>query len=150
MDPVLLILAGKALQLVSPYLATGGEKIAESLGEGIGNQVREALGRIRARFRSDPARAVVLERYAVDPQANEGEAKVALAEAMDEDAGFRAEIERDVNRFGSVLSIVQRIKDGEEVTGVEIQQVKSGLIQVHQEVEKGKNVVGAKIHTFGG
>lgn len=149
MDPVLMTLAGKALQLVAPYLAKGGEKVAEALGEEIGVQVKGLVERIRARFRRQPADAGVLDRYAADPGAVEGEARETLAREMEADPAFRAEVEREVKRFGPVLSVVQRIKNGEEVTGAEIETVKKGLIQVHQEMDVGKKVVGAKIGTFG-
>lgn len=149
MDPVLMTLAGKALQLVAPYLAKGGEKVAEALGEEIGSQVKGLVERIRARFRREPAKAEVLDQYAADPAANEGVAQATLAREMEADPAFRAQVESDVNRFGPVLSVVQRIREGNEVTGAEIENVKKGLIQVHQELEKGDHIVGAKIGNFG-
>lgn len=149
MDPVLMVLAGKALQLVAPYLAKGGGKVAEVLGEEIGTQVKGLLGRIRARFRREPAHTDVLDRYAADPAANEGALQATLAREMETDPAFRAEVERDVNRFGPVLSVVQRIREGKEVTGAEIDAMKKGLVQVHQEMDRGENVTGARIKDFG-
>jgi len=149
MDPVLMTLAGKALQLVAPYLAKGGEKVAEALGEEIGAQVKGLVERIRARFRREPAKAEVLDQYAADPAANEGAAQATLARELEADPAFRAEVEADVNRFGPVLSVVQRIKEGKEVTGAEFDEVKKGLIQVHQEMDKGEKIVGFKGKIFG-
>ena len=149
MDPVLMTLAGKALQIVAPYLAKGGEKVAEALGEQIGTQVKGLVERITARFRREPAQAQVLDAYAANPAANEGAVQNALARELEADPAFRAEVEQDVNRFGSVLSVVQRIKEGKEVTGAEIDEVSEGLIQVHQEIEKGEKIVGFKGGSFG-
>ncbi len=150
MDPVLMALAGKALQLVGPYIARGGEKVAEALGEQIGKQVGGLVERIRAWFGRDPAGAQVLERYGSDPEANRAAAQQALAEGMDRDPAFRTELEREVNRFGPVLSVVQRIQDGERITGAEIRSITQGLVQVHQDVGTARDVTGAKIDTFGG
>lgn len=150
MDPVLMALAGKALQLVGPYIAKGGEKVAEALGEQIGTQLGGLVERIRARFRRDPAGAQVLDRYGADPRANEAAAQQVLAEEMERDPAFRTELERDVNRFGPVLAVVQRIQDGERITGAEIGTITRGLVQVHQDVGTARDVTGAKIDTFGG
>lgn len=149
MDPVLMTLAGKALQLVAPYLAKGGEKVAEALGEQIGGQVKGLVDRITARFRREPAQAQVLDEYAADPAANEGAAQATLARELEADPTFRAQVEQDVNRFGPVLSVVQRIKEGKEVTGAEFDEVRKGLIQVHQEIDKGENIIGIRGGSFG-
>lgn len=149
MDPVLMTLAGKALQLVGPYLAKGGEKVVEALGEQIGAQVKGLVERISARFRREPAQAQVLDEYAADPAANEGAAQATLARELEADPTFRARVEQDVNRFGPVLGVVQRIKEGREVTGAEIDEVRKGLIQIHQEIDKGEKIVGFKGGSFG-
>lgn len=149
MDPTLMTLAGKALQLVAPYVARGGAKVADALGEAIGAQLKEVVDRIRARFRLNPENASMLEQYAEDPTSNEPKARAALAREMEADPGFRAEIAAGVKRFGPVLNIVQRIRDGENVTGVEIESVRNGLMQVHQAMDRANGVVGAKINTFG-
>ena len=149
MDPVLLTLAGKALQLVAPYVARGGEKVAEALGEEIGAQVKGLVERIRARFRREPANAEVLDQYAADPQANEGAAKATLARELEADPAFRAQVEADVNRFGTVLSVVQRVKEGRVIDAGEIENAKNALLQYVQEADKVDEMRGPKIRNLG-
>jgi peptide subunit release factor 1 (eRF1) len=72
-----------------------------------------------------------------------------LQEKLAQDKDLVDELTQLLNEMGPTVEIIQRMKEAEEVIGLEAQEMAGGQARVEQEMDKGKKITGAKIDRLG-
>ena len=150
MDPVTL--AASVAALVAPYLRKAGEEFVGEAGQYVQKKAGELWGKLRAKFDSDPRTKAVLDAFEADPETGSEEFKGAIEEKATSDKpwsdGLAAEVTEIKKRAPGVL-VVQRMGQAERLVGVEAGRIKSGKVEVQQDVENAKDVIGVKVDEIG-
>lgn len=72
-----------------------------------------------------------------------------LNEKLAQDKDFADELAHLLKEMGPTLEIVQKMKEAEDVTGLEAEDMSRSKAKVRQDIEKAEKVTGAKIDRIG-
>jgi hypothetical protein len=72
-----------------------------------------------------------------------------LQERLAEDEDLANELRRLLQDMGPELDIIQKIDVGENVIGLEADEMTGGKAKIEQDIKEAKNVTGAKIKRIG-
>ena len=72
-----------------------------------------------------------------------------LQEKLSSDSGLAEELTAALKDLGPQLHIIQVMSEGTNVTGLQADEMTDGQVSVTQEIERGKDVVGAEIKKIG-
>lgn len=150
MDPV-SIAAGVGA-LLAPYLKKAAEEFAGEAGKYAQEKAKALWEKLRAKFESDPPAEKTLERFEADPDGARSDFEAQVKKKAEEDPSLRDELAQalaEVKRQAPHVKVVQRIKEAEELTGVEARRLTRGTVDVTQEIDKGKKVTGVKLDEIG-
>jgi len=146
MDPVTL--AAGAIALLTPYLAKAGTEFAGEAGKAAWGLAGRLLGRLRSAVTGKPREQEALEAFSSEPADSATKTQAVLEGVLKADPELAREVEQilqEVKRLGPSVSVVQKIKEAEDVAGVRARRIRSGSVEVEQDVEKAKNVTGVQI-----
>lgn len=149
MDPVIATLAGSVIAVLTPYVKQSAEEFARFAGQAAYEKTKSLLESLKARWADDKEASETLERFQEKPERYQPVLNDILEEKLSKDQALASDIGRQLKEMGPVLEIIQKIKEGENITGLEAGQVSGGKARVSQEIEKGKGVTGAKIDRLG-
>jgi hypothetical protein len=150
MDPVSIAAAVGAL--LAPYFKKAAEDFVGEAGKYVQGKAKALWERLRAKFEGDPPAKEALGRFEADPDAARPAFEAQVAKKVAADAALRDELAQalaEVKRQAPQVKVVQRIKQAEEVAGVEARRLSRGTVEVTQEVEKAQKVTGAKLDEIG-
>ena len=145
MDPVTL--AAGAIALLTPYLAKAGAEFAGEAGKAAWGLASRLLGRLRSAVTGKPQEQEALEAFSSEPAGSAAKTQEMLEGVLKADPELAREVEhilQEVKRLGPAVSVVQQIKKAEDVAGVKARRIRSGSVEVKQDVEEAKNVTGAQ------
>lgn len=146
MDPVTI--AAGAIALLGPFFGKAGSEFAGEAGKAAWRLASRILDRIRSAVQDKPDERKALEDFSREPDASAESAQLMLRSLLEKDPGLARELDdmlQSVKRLGPGVSVVQRVKDAEEVVGVKARRIRSGSVMVDQEVDKAGSVTGATI-----
>jgi hypothetical protein len=66
-----------------------------------------------------------------------------------EDRELASLLSRLVQEMRPQLEVIEKMKVGKQIIGIEAEQMTGGTAKAQQELEQGENVTGAKIKTIG-
>ena len=145
MEPMTAILASKAVDILAPYVAKGGEEFAKLAGEAAYKKCKCLLDILRRSWQGDNEASINLKLFNDKPERYKPMIKEILKEKMDESKDLTTEIQRIVEDIGPDIEVIQRIKIGEKITGLEADEIEGVKARVIQDMDQGKDITGAKI-----
>jgi hypothetical protein len=149
MNTTLVALAGKAVALLTPFVASTAEDFVRTVGQAGYDRSKLMLDRLRERWAGDAGKSVILESFEKQPEPFAPAMTAILEQSLGEDEELRDEVARTVEEVGPLLKIVQRMTEGNDVTGLDSDEVARGRVSITQEIEKGTGVTGARIGRIG-
>jgi hypothetical protein len=147
MDPISLITP--VVSLLMPYAAKGAEKFAEEVGQAAFEKVKGLLATLRTRWRGDQEAIDTLVRFEEKPDRYHPILEDVLKEKLGQDQELAKVLTEFLEGMGPTLQIIQKMKDAEQITGLEAKEMTRGEAAIIQEIDKAKNVTGAKIDRIG-
>ncbi len=148
MDPVSTLVTG-VMTVLMPYVTKGAEEFAKAAGDVAFRKAKGLIDTLRAKLAGDKEASESLTRLEEKPERYKPVVEDVLKEKLSQDTALAAEVERQLKDMAPELEIIQRIKGGEAVTGLEADEVTGGRVKVTQDIEQGKNITGAKIKRLG-
>jgi hypothetical protein len=146
MDPATL--AAGAIALLTPYLAKAGTEFAGEAGKAAWRLAGRLLDRLQSAVRDKPRQQKTLEDFSSEPSSSAAATQEMLKRMLEKDRTLAGEVDsilQEVKRLGPSVSVVQRMKEAEDVVAVKARRIRSGSVEVNQEVEKGRNITGVQI-----
>ena len=147
MDP--LSIGSAVVSLLTPFVKDAGQELAETLGQAGAGKVKELLVWMKSKFAGDPAATQDLQRFGKSPEKFGPSLEESIQQKADTDPQFRAEITQMMKELGPVIAVVQNLKTGKGVTGVDADNLRSGKVDVRQTIDGGENITGARIKDIG-
>lgn len=145
MEPMTAILAAKAIDLLAPYIAKGGEEFARLAGEAAYEKCKNLLDVLRRSWQGDDEASTNLKLFNDKPERYKPIIEEILKEKMDKNKDLAAEIQKIIEDVGTNLEVIQRIKVGEKITGLEADEIEGVKARVTQDLDQGKDITGARI-----
>src|SRR4051794_35713329 len=103
-------LAAAAIAVVTPYIAAGAKKAAETIGEDLVRKVEKLWGKMRAWMSSDERSKRALKTFEADAGMYSGPAPVVLGEIPAAKPELQGEPQRELDGWGSRLIVRQKIE----------------------------------------
>jgi hypothetical protein len=147
MDPITL--ATTVIGIISPFVAKGAQEFVSKVGEEAFEKTKQLFSYLKSKWTGNDEAASTLNNFEKKPERYEAVLKSILEEQINNDTDFANELSRKVNDLKPYLEIIQKMKKGEDVVGVQAEEMRSGTVKVTQEIEEGKNVKGTDIKIIG-
>lgn len=150
MDPATIATA--AVTLLVPYVKEAAKEFAGEAGKTALQKVGTLFTMLKQRLGGDAAASDTLTRFEQSPERYQPFLEDVLKERLEKDEAFRTEAARmlaEIKASAPELAIVQKLDEGEGITGVEAGELASGRVTVDQTIGKGKDVTGARIDRIG-
>jgi hypothetical protein len=140
-------IVASAVSILAPYVAAGGKKAAEVVGEGLAKQAGNLLGRIRSWFSGDEEATSTLAKFEEKPARYSTSIEDILREKIEADPAKLSELEQLVESMGPRLEVLIKVKTlAGEVLGLDLAKWEKGMARAVAEVdtvEKGAKLTGA-------
>ncbi len=149
MDQLVANLASTVVGVLAPYVTRGAKEFATLAGEAAFQKAKSLLETLKNRWCNDKEASDTIERFEQKPERYEPVMKDILAEKLASDPAFAEEVKSRVEQLGPELVIIQRLREADTVTGLEAKEMAGGKASVTQDIEKGRNIVGARIEKLG-
>ncbi len=147
MDPISL--AATVIGVVSPYFAKGAQELISHVGQEAYEKTKQLVTYLKDKWTGNDEASSTLENFEQKPKRHEQALQDILVEQLSNDPQLAAEVEKQVNELKPYLEVFQKMKKGEDVVGIEADEMKSGAAKVTQEIEEGKNIKAAVIKRIG-
>jgi hypothetical protein len=147
MDPATL--AASVISILTPYVTKSATELVETVGQVAYDHAKKLFNSLKARWSSDPVAADSLNRFEKKPDVHAPALKEIVEERAANDPRLAEEISQTVKEIGPKLDILIRMTKGEDVTGLDAENVKRGNVKVDMDIKEGTHIVGAKIKNLG-
>jgi len=149
LDPSSATLVANIIAVLMPYVKKGADEFACAVGKAAGedaaNKAKNLLTTLKARWKGDKEATESLSNFEEKPERYQSVLEDILKEKLDEDKELATKLAKIIEDMGQpTLKIIQKMKRGEDVTGVEAKKLTGGKIEVEQDIEEATNVTGAK------
>jgi vacuolar-type H+-ATPase subunit I/STV1 len=149
MELIITTLAANAIAVLTPYVKSGAEKFASEIGKDAAEKAKNLLNTLKTRFSGDKIAEWNLDHFEKEPDKYKSTLEDVLKEKLDKDKSLVDELNKLLKDMGPTLKVVQKMKEAEEVTGLEAQEMSEGTAEVAQEFDQGKKITGMKFGSIG-
>jgi hypothetical protein len=149
MDPVTMSLVSGVMGVLVPYIKKGAEEFISSAGKDAFEKSKAILETLKRKWSGDKEATETLEHFEEKPDRYKSAIEDILKEKLSQDKEFAEELQKMLKDMGPELEIIQKMKTAENVTGLEADEIIEGKAKVTQEIEKARDVTGAKIKRVG-
>jgi hypothetical protein len=147
MEPITM--AATAIGILGPYVAKGAEEFAKTAGKEAYEKTKKLFATLKTRWSGDEEATSTLTNFEKKPNRYEPVLKSILEEELAKDANFRTELARQLEEIGPYVEVIQKMKKGEDITGLQVDEMNKGKAIVNQEMDEAKNVIGAVVKRLG-
>jgi hypothetical protein len=142
-------LVSTVVSVLLPYVAKGGEEFVKEAGKAAFEKVKSLFQTLKAKLTGDKEASEALENFEQKPARYQSVLEQVLSDKLSQDPALAAELEKHLKEMGPELQIIQKMKKGEKVTGLEADEMAGGKAKISQDIEEAKDVIGAKIKKIG-
>lgn len=147
MDPVTIATA--AIGILGPYVAKGAEEFVKAAGKDAYEGAKRLFETLKSKWAGKEEPASTLASFEKRPDRYETPLKEVLAEELAKDPALLEDVGQQVAKMGPYIEVIMKMKKGEDIVGLEANEMTKGTAKVSQEIEEGKNVKGAVIGRIG-
>jgi hypothetical protein len=150
MDPIIATLVGEVMKVLVPYIKIDANEFVCVAGKTAYEKSKTLLDTLKKRLFKDKEATSALDNFMEKPERYQTVVEDILNEKLRQDDELKNEIEKLLDNMGPEIVIIQKMKIGEHITGLEVDEMHGGKTKVTQEIEQASNVTGAKIRRIGG
>src|SRR5258706_583448 len=137
------------LSVFTSYLSKGTEEFAKEVGKETFEKAKELVQAVRMKFARVPESSRVLTKFEVAPSQYHSLVFDLLKKELTEDSEFAAQLSRQIETTTPQLHIVQKMKAGKNIIGLDADEMIRGKVSVEQDLAKADGVYGVKIGKIG-
>jgi hypothetical protein len=116
-------LVSTVLSVLLPYVAKGGEEFAKEGGKAAFEKAKSLFQTLKANLAGDKEASVALENFEQKPARYQSILDEVLREKLSQDSTLADELEKHLKELGPELVVIQKMKVGEKVTGLEAEEM---------------------------
>lgn len=150
MDPITIVgLGAKVVDVLMPYVKKGAEQFKRDVGIAACEKVEDLARTLKERLSGDKTTMDMLNEFEKKPEEYKPVLEKILQKKVEQDKDLATELTKHLKDMGPTLEVIQKMKEGEEVTGIEAEKITEGTTKVVQEIDKARKVVGVKAGVVG-
>jgi hypothetical protein len=134
---------------LTPFVKDTGKELVKTVGEIGFDKAKQLLGWLKQKFGDDAAASKDLSRFEADPHKFEPGLHETIKEKLERDPQFAAELKKRIEDIGPTITVFQEIRKGEEVIGVDADEVRSGQVTVTQKADDVGKIIGFRTKRTG-
>jgi len=150
MDPATI--AASATALLGPYLKKAGEEFAGEAGKLVWEKAKALWQKLRGRLDGELQVKAVLDDFEKDPETHGEVFKKTIEEKLASNKILSTEISADVaeiKRVAPYVRVVQSMNEAEEIVGLKAKNLRSGTVDIQQDIQKARSITGAELEDIG-
>jgi hypothetical protein len=145
------------LEVLVPFVMGALLKVIDRVAEGALGAVEGAtkdgaaavFGKLKAWWSADRSAAEDLEKFAAEPDIYQPVVEARLVKKLEAEPDMQAEFATMMEQAGPQVEVFQKLAEAKGITGARVAKMVSGRLNVKQEIEHGKNIVGVDIDQLG-
>jgi hypothetical protein len=149
MDPAIIDVSTKVLAVLLPFVTKGAEEFASKVGDAAYEKAKTLLTVLKQKWSGDKEATESLALFEQKPQRYQAVLEDILQEKLVEDHDLVVQVVQLLQEMGPTLEIIQRMEEGEGITGVEAGELHTGTVKSTQDIKRGKDVWGVRIDRIG-
>ncbi|TKK70363.1 hypothetical protein FC093_06345 [Ilyomonas limi] len=146
------LIAANLVTLLVPFAKKAMEEFSGEAGKAVFNKISSVFSKVKSFFSHDAVASDTLARFENEPDKYKPFLEDVLKEQLAKNPDFGKEIShllKEIENDGPQLKIVQKMQKGDNVMGVEAEEIGKAGISVDQDIAEGKNVTGVKAGKIG-
>lgn len=144
MDPIQGLVAA-AMGILMPYVTKTAEEFTKAAGEVAFKKAKKLMDTLKARMVGDKEATDNLSNFEAKPERYKSVIEDVLREKLSQDKDFAAELEKLLEDMQPELDIIQKMKIGQDIVGLDADEMTKGKARITQEIDQAEKVTGAKI-----
>lgn len=149
MDPIIAGIGAKVADILLPLVKKGAQQFAKEVGVAACEKAESMLKALRVRLSGDKTATDMLSEFEKDPEGYRPVLEKIIQKKVDQDNDLATELIKLLKDMGPTLKVIQKMKEAEDVTGMEAEEMTEGSVEVVEEFEKAKKIIGVKIGRIG-
>jgi hypothetical protein len=146
MDPAIVDLATKVVAIVLPFVSKGADELATRVGDAAYEKAKALFATLKRKWSGDEEATEAIALFEQKPERYKAVFNDILEEKLSEDEDLAAAVARLLQEMGPTVQIFQKLEGLEDSTGVEVDKMKSGSMNINQEA---KDIKRTKLVDFG-
>jgi len=142
-------LASKVISVLMPFVTTGVEEFTRAAGKAAYEKIQSLIATLKKKWAGDSEASQNLTRFEEKPDRYKLVLEDILKEKVSKDRDLADQLERMLGELGPEIDIIQKMKFGERIVGLDADDMRSGQARVKQEIDEAKDVTAAKIKRIG-
>jgi hypothetical protein len=126
MDPLTISLASGIMGVLMPYVKKGSEEFIRTAGKDAYEKSKAILETLKRGCSGDKEATETLEHFEEKPERYKPAVEDILRDKLAQDKGLAEELQKMLKEMGPDLEIIQKMKIGENVTGLEADEITKG------------------------
>ena len=149
MDPVTGTVVASVMSVLISYAGKGAEEFVKGIGRDAYEKAKGLFSTLRTRWAGDKEATDVLIHFEEKPERYQSVLEAILAEKLAQDKELAEELVDQLDKMGPELEIIQKMEEGQRVTGLEAEEINRGKVHIDQDINKGEDVIGGKFGRIG-
>ena len=142
-------LASQIVETLIPYFSVGSNEFAKQAGKAAFEKIKLLWNNIKLRFTSDIDAKDKLNCFESKPDMYRDVLKAILADRMAKYKAFCNELEQLLIDIRPQLKVIQEMKIGEQIVGIDADEISNSKVDVKQKIDDAKDVTGIQVRKLG-
>ena len=141
--------AASVVSVVAPFVSIGAEAFAKRAGEAAAGKAGELVALLKQRWAGDREAEAGLALFQSQPKRYTSAVADIVRTRLEADPVFAADVRTLLDELGPKIRVIQKIRVAEHVTGARVESLKTGEVDITQEVDEAKDLTGFDGKTIG-
>ncbi len=146
MDQIIIDITKDVIAVLLPFVSKAAEEFATQAGDTAYKKAELLWTTLHQKWSKDKEATKALTRFEQEPEQYKSTLEYFLQDRLPDDADLLASLRQILQSKQPTLDIHQHImEEGKKITGVKAKAIKSGSINVSQDIKSAEEVVGVDI-----
>jgi hypothetical protein len=146
MDITSLVIA--IIAVLTPFVKKGTEEFIGAAGQDAYEKAKAIYRKLKERWTEDEEALDALNKFEKKPDRYQVILEDILQEKLSQDKELFEQLSGLFQEIVPKLEIIQKMNEGEDITGLKANKINKGTAKVIQDINQGKNIIGADIDSI--
>ena len=145
MDQIVVDITKDVIAVLLPFVSKATEEFATQAGDTAYKRAELLWSTLHQKWSKDKEATKALTRFEKEPEQHKSTLEYFLQDRLPNDADLLASLRQILQSKQPTLDIHQHMEEGKKITGVRATAIKSGSINVSQDIKSAEEIVGVDI-----
>jgi hypothetical protein len=139
------------MTVITPFVKKGAEEFIASAGKDAYEKAKTIFNRLKERWTGDEDKEALslLSNFEKRPDRYHLILEEVLQEKLGQDKELFNQLSLLFQEIAPKLEVIQNMNEAEDVTGLKANKMNKGTAKVIQDINQGRNILGAEIDSIG-